>query len=182
MRYAITGSIGTGKSTVCDILKQMGYKVYDADKIVHELYKEPAIISHIAFMFPDVVVNNKIDNKKLANIIFNDEYKKHELENYIHPLVKEKMLKMNDCFIEVPLLFESKMENIFDKVITVYCDLDIQVNRIIQRNNIKEVDALKIIRNQMDIKEKVKRSDFVIDNNGDINNVIKQVSDILLKL
>lgn len=182
MRYAITGSIGTGKSTVCDVLKKMGYLVYDADKIVHDLYDEPSVISHIKFMFPNVIINGKIDHKKLADIIYNDNYQKHELENYIHPLVKEKILQMKDCFVEVPLLFESGMETIFDKVITVYADLDVQIERIMKRNNIKKFDALKIIRNQMDIKEKVQRSDFVIDNNGDMNNIIKQVSDIIKKL
>ena len=173
MRYAITGSIGTGKSTIAGMFKERGFSVYDADKMVHELYQEKDVLKRVESMFPLAFKNGVMDTKVISDVIFNDNNKKEELENYIHPLVKEKILKLDNCIVEVPLLFESNMQDIFDKVILVYCSKEEQIKRLIARNSLTEKDALARINSQMDINKKISLSDFVITNEGSIENINK---------
>ena len=182
MRYAITGSIGTGKTTVANVFKELGFVIYDADEMVHELYKDKAVLDKVETMFPMAFENGQMHNKVVADVIFHDEKKKKELENFIHPLVKEKILQLDNCIIEVPLLFESKMEKLFDKVIVVYCDKDKQIKRVMKRNKISKEEATSRVDSQMDINEKIKLGDFVVDNSGKLCNIKKQVNDIVSKL
>ena len=182
MRYAITGSIGTGKTTIANIFKDKGFKVYDADVIVHDLYKDKEILKKVELVFPSAFKEGKMDSKVIANIIFNNKDKKQELESFIHPLVREEIMKLDNCLVEVPLLFESKMEDIFDKIILVYCNKEEQIKRVMKRNNLSSEEAILRINSQIDIEEKVKLSDFVIINEGTIENINKQVDDIISKL
>ena len=182
MRYAITGSIGTGKSTVANAFKKRGFKVLDADKMVHELYQDKAVLSKVEALFPEAFINHKMNKDVIANVIFSNQEKKKELENLIHPLVKEQILALDDVVIEVPLLYESNMQSLFNKVIVVYCTKDEQLKRLMIRNNITLDEAKKRINSQMDIEEKKKLGDFVVDNSGDIKNINKQVDDIIKKL
>lgn len=182
MRYAITGSIGTGKTTIANIFKERGYIVYDADKMVHDLYEDKIILKTIEKMFPDAFCDGVMNKEIIASIIFNDDKKKKELEEYIHPLVREEIKKLDNVIVEVPLLYESKMEDIFDKVILVYCNRNEQIKRIIARNNITKDEAIKRINSQMDIEEKKKYADFVLINEGSMEYINKQVDDIISKL
>lgn len=182
MRYAITGSIGTGKTTIANLFRERGYQIYDADEIVHELYKDKSVLKKVEEMFPLAFVKGTMESKVIANVIFHDKDKKKELEDYIHPLVKKEILKVDNCIVEVPLLFESKMEDIFDKVILVYCNKEEQIKRIMKRNALTKEEALLRINSQMDINEKIKLSDFVIINEGTVDDINKQVDDIIAKL
>lgn len=181
---AITGSIGTGKSTVSNIIKSMGFNVIDCDKIVHRLYEQRDIILQVKELFPNVVINNNINRKELGRIIFNDKLAKKKLEELIHPFVRKELEQVKDkmVFVEVPLLFESKMEDIFDKVICVACDSRYQIRRIMERNAIDEESAKKIINNQMPLQEKMALSDYVIYNNEDINSLIQDTKDLVNKI
>lgn len=186
---AITGSIGMGKSTVCDLVRLKGYSVYDCDKIVHKLYQEPNVLLKVCNLFPSVYQDGIISRKILGDIVFNDPEKKQMLEDLIFPFVKEEIIniKNNSCdniiFFEVPLLYESNMADLFNYVIVVYCDEEKQIKRIINRNNISYNEAKKRISLQMDISEKIKLSDFTISNNDnnlnklkeDIDNIINQI-------
>ena len=182
MRYAITGSIGTGKTTIASIFKENGYQVYDADVMVHTLYQDKNVLSQVKKMFPEAFNTGTMDKKVIANVIFNNQKKKKELEDFINPLVKEEILKLDNCIVEVPLLFESEMEDIFDKVILVYCSKEEQIKRLVKRNNITKEEAEARINSQMDINEKIKLSDFVITNEGTTEEIKKQVDDIMSKL
>lgn len=182
MRYAITGSIGTGKSTVAKLFKKRGYNVLDADKIVHELYQDKNVLSKVEMLFPDAFIDHKMNKEVIASTIFSNPEKKKKLEDLVHPLVKERIKAVDDVVIEVPLLYESNMQELFDKVIVVYCTKDEQIKRIQSRNNLTIDETIKRINSQMDIEEKIKRADFVIDNSGDIKNITKQVDDIIKKL
>ena len=181
---AITGSIGTGKSTVCTIIKSMGYNVVDCDKLVHHLYLEKEIINQVKELFPDVVDNGFINRKKLGSIIFNNKAEKEKLENLIHPYVRKELNKIKDkkTIVEIQLLFESHMEDLFDVIICVASDAEVQIDRIIKRNNISKESALKIINNQMDINKKIELSDFVIYNNLDMNQLIKDTKELMEKI
>lgn len=181
--FAITGSIGTGKSTISNIIKSLGYEIIDCDEIVHKLYQENDVILKIEKLFPNVIENKTINRKKLGQIIFNNSEEKKKLESLIHPLVRNKIKNKGRenrlIFVEVPLLYESKMEDMFVKVICVACDKDIQVKRIMARNNISKEETEKIIASQMPIEEKIRLADFVIYNNGDINKLIDETKKII---
>ena len=182
MRYAITGSIGTGKTTIAKMFKERGFVIYDADKMVHELYQDEHIIKCVESMFPEAFISGHMDTKVIADVIFHSKEKKKELENFIHPLVRERILELDNFIIEFPLLFESKMESLFDKIILVYCPKEEQLKRIMKRNNVSLEEAMSRVNSQMDINEKIGLSDFVLNNVGSRNTIKKQVNDIISKL
>lgn len=188
----ITGGIGTGKSTVCNYIKEKGYKVFDCDKISHDLleYNEDVKNKIIKEFGTEVLVqdnqNIKIDRKSLGKIVFNDYVKKQKLESIIHPeVIKEiKRLKKkhNICFIEVPLLYEAKLERLFDNVIVVYSPVDVQIERIMKRNNYTKEEALSRINAQMSIEEKKQKTNYVINTNCDMNKTYHDIDRILNSL
>ena len=182
MRYAITGSIGTGKSTIANIFKERGFSVYDADKIVHELYQDKDVLKEVEKMFPEAFVAGKMDTKVIANVIFSNPERKKELESFIHPLVKNKIMLLDNCIVEVPLLFESKMDYLFDKIILVYCKKEDQIKRIMNRDKVTKKEALQRINSQIDIETKKALSDYIVNNVGELKEVYKQVDDIIRDL
>ena len=195
-KIAITGNIAAGKTTVENIIKDNGYKVIDADKICHDaLENDKNIISEIKNIFKnfDITDNNgNLDRIKIGNIVFkNIEYKK-QLEEILHPFVKEKIniffeQNINEIFVfaSIPLLFETHMENNFDKIIFVAADENIRLERIIKRNNCTQTQALARIKSQMLQDKKIELSDFVINNNGSLevlqantNQVLKDLNNL----
>lgn len=185
----ITGSISSGKSKVSEYLKEKGYLVIDTDKITHELYEYGNKgYKEISIHFPKSINGNCVDRKKLGEIVFNNPDKLKLLNNIIHPLVKEELLnqvKLCDdeiIFVEVPLLFEANFDKECNKILCVYVNNDIQIERLMKRNNIDRSDAIKLINKQMDINTKAKLSDYVIDNSYDISNTYQEIDKFLLKL
>lgn len=184
---AITGSIACGKSTVSDYLIRKGYEVIDTDKIVHRLYE----YNNLGFLaikneFPSVIEKNQVNRKKLASIVFNDNKELEKLNGMIHPLVRDEVQKIavnskNEIiFVDVPLLFESKFNLFVDKTICVYVDLDTQILRLQNRNNISKEEAIKLVNKQLSSKEKAKLSDYIINNTLDLQHTYEQV-DLVLK-
>lgn len=188
----ITGGIGTGKSTVCKYIKEKGYKVFDCDKISHDLleYDENIKNKIIKEFGTDIVYeeNNtiKINRKILGKIVFNDPLKKQKLEDIIHPEVIKEIKRLrkenNICFIEVPLLYEAKLERLFDNIIVVYSPLEVQKERIIKRNNYTEEEALSRINAQMSIEEKKNKAEYVINTNCEIDITHNDIDKILNKI
>lgn len=183
---AITGSIACGKSTVSNYLIDLGYEVIDTDKIVHMLY-EYNNLGYLAIKteFPEVIINNEVDRKKLARIVFSDNLKLEKLNSLIHPLVRDEVMKMANnskneiIFVDVPLLFESKFNLFVDKTIAVYTDLDTQINRLMNRNNISKDEALNLISKQLSSSKKAQLSDYVIDNSKGLENTYNEVRLVL---
>lgn len=179
----ITGGIATGKSVVSSYLINKGYKVVDADEIVHESYNDEKIKMRIKNEFNDAVIDNKIDRKILSNIIFNNEDKRLLLNSIIHPYVFDKILAVINTtqdsiiFIDVPLLFESGFNELCNKVICVSTTKDNEIKRLISRNNITVEEALKKINSQMELTKKEQLSDYIIDNNASLDNTYKQIDD-----
>lgn len=174
---AITGSFGTGKSTVGRILKQLGICVVDTDHIVGKiLATKNHITKKIIKMF------GYADKKSLAKVVFHNPSKRKKLESIVHPEVR-RVLKIfisknrNKKIIAVliPLLFESKMNKTYDEVWCVTCSKKEQIKRLIQKG-FKLSEIKKRILAQLPQKEKVKRSDFVIDNSGTIQRTKRQVA------
>lgn len=184
LKIAITGNIASGKSQAEKYLENLGYTVYDSDKIAHNVLDK--ITEFYGF---DVFTDGKIDRKKLGTLVFSFPDLRKKLEELTHPKVKSEILNLfakheNDkyVFVSVPLLYEAGFEDIFDKVIFIAVDKDIQLKRLMQRNNLSEEEALKRISAQMSQHEKIKRADFIIENNSTLESLNRQIADIIDRL
>lgn len=178
--YGITGSIACGKSTVTKYLLEKGYIVVDSDKLSHQALFDETCKKQIYELFPEVFINNNIDRKKLGAILFSNKIAKKQIESIIHPYVIEKLntakkLDQNILFLDIPLLYEAKLEGLVDKVIVVYVTKDIQIERLIKRDNCTKEQALQRINNQIDIEEKRKKANFVLDNSLLQEDLYKQI-------
>ena len=182
---ALTGGISTGKSTVCNLFKLHGFLTIDADKIAHRLLDEN---SHkIATMFGgQYVENGKVLRKELGKIIFSNEENKLKLEALLHPLIKEEIIKESKIFeeqnkpyfVDIPLFFE-KMHYPIPKSLVIYTPKNLQIERLMKRDNISEEEAKLKISNQMDIEEKRKLADMVIDNSQNLKHLQNEVERII---
>jgi len=195
MRVGLTGSIATGKSSVANMLKELGVYIIDADEIAHDaLKKTEKPYKQILDVFGSNILDEQgnIDRKKLGSIVLNDKQKLAVLESIIHPYVQQKRKEIEESILQndrnaviiydVPLLFEKHLENSFDKIIVVYVPKDIQIKRLMKRQNISYDEALNLINLQICIEEKKKKADFVIDNSYSLENTKKQVLEVFKKL
>ena len=173
-QYAVvlTGSISTGKSTASAILKKLGFKIIDADKIAHEVLNQQH--KEIASLFGASLVHDEvIDRKALGKIVFCDEIKRRALESLLHPLIYKKIEayaeeldnKKEVYLIDIPLFFETNRYPI-EKSIVVYTPYEIQIKRLMQRDKANRDNSQKRIDTQISIEEKVKKASYVIDNSG----------------
>lgn len=187
----ITGGISSGKSFVCSYLNKLGFTVLDCDKINRELSKiNMPIYNRIKeeFGIEYLDSNLEIDKKKLGNLIFNDENAKLKLNSISHPLILEelnnqiKKSNSNIIFVEIPLLFEAKLEYLCDIIICVYLPKDIQISRLISRDNITSELAKKKLLAQMPLDMKKELSDYVIDSSNGFDDTICQINEIIKKI
>ncbi len=191
VKIGVTGGIGAGKSTICEIFSNLDIPVYNADQRARFLMEnDPELISKIKNEFSgEAYLENGLNRSFLSKKVFNDETQLKKLDDLVHPAVfrdfdlwvkdhqsKELVVK------EAALLFESGSYKDLDKVILVYCPLEIRINRILLRDEYRNrSDVEKIIEKQMSDTEKKKLADFVIVND-DQRTVIPQVMEILEKL
>lgn len=191
----VTGGIASGKSNVCNIIEQEGYPVIDCDKITAELSVQGGLLYNVIvkeFGEDFLLDNGDLDRKKLAKKIFNDSKSKEVLDKITHPIIYEEVKKRLDkisdglVFLEAPLLYESKFDNICDKIICVFLQKRLQVQRLMDREGIDEDYALAKIHSQMDLYMKKSLADFVIDSKGTFEetkllvlNVINDIKGVL---
>lgn len=189
-KIAITGGIGSGKSTVCKCLSEMGYSIFSCDKIYNELIFEPSYISKIEKAFPNVVVHNQIDKTRLASIIFSSDTAREKLNSIAHPLIMERLHNLMDSvtedtvFAEVPLLFERGYEQNFDKIIVVMRNLEQRIQATSLRDNITASQAMAKIQAQYDYAKDEKQllknvNVHILDNNGNLSSLKNQLLNIL---
>lgn len=189
MIIGLTGSISVGKSQVLEILKELSYDTVDLDSISHELLKKEDVKKELCDNFSyDILENDEINRKKLSKIVFKDKKKLRILNSIVHPKIIAEMKQIiknnvsDVLIIEVPLLFELKLEKYFDKILLVYSNPDIQLKRLMKRNNISEKEAKNLINSQIDIREKAKKTKYIIINETDIkdlkNNVLKVMDEL----
>ena len=189
-RIAITGGIAAGKTTVSNVFKENGAYVVDADVIVHELLSPDTAVGKqvVGLLGKEIVVKGKIDRKKIAHLVFSNPKKLSSLEAILHPAVKQEIEnhykkvkdRTNSTFfvVEVPLLYEAKMEAMFDTVIAVIADPSIAKSRFSLGE--KEYE-LRTKRQEKD-RLKAQKADFTIVNDGDIASLKKATLKIIKEL
>lgn len=179
-KVAITGGLSSGKSTVGRLFKDLGAYLLDSDEIVHKLLKNTSIKEKIITLLgPEVEQNKSLNRKKIASLVFSDPQKLNRLEQIIHPHVREEIekkykqelnsKKWNLFVVEIPLLFETKMEKNFDATIAVVADPDVCMKRFSERFNKDEFELRS--QRQWPIDQKAQKADFLIYNNGDLSEL-----------
>ncbi len=191
LKVGLTGGIATGKSVVCNILRELGCYVLEADKLAHKFYRPKTkiweeIVAHFGkeILNPDLTINRS----KLGNIVFNNEKERDFLNRLIHPLVIEEEKKIfkevekggkHEIFItEAALIVEAGLVSNFDRLIVVYCDEETQLKRLIERNKIEREEAIKRVRSQFPLSEKLKYADYKINTSGTLRETVEQTEKV----
>ena len=188
MIVGITGSIASGKSLVTSYLLEKGFKVIDSDKIAKEQMEKPEIIQLLKTHFGnEIITGGEVNRLTLGAIIYNNEEKRLLLNSLIHPLVISEIKRLTKnlremAFVDVPLLYEAKMEAMFDKIIVVDVRPDLQIKRLMKRDQITEELAQLKIKSQWSLEIKKAKADYVIDNSGRRTHTQLQVEQILRSL
>jgi dephospho-CoA kinase len=179
LKVGLTGSIAVGKSYVCEVLRELGALVLDADQTAREVVKPgtiglQSIVEHFG---ADVLQpNGELDRARLGAIVFADERQRQLLNSIVHPLVFEAQDEwLNECerlhpqkiaVIDAALMIESESYRRFNKIIVVWCEPSVQLERLRERDNLSEAEALRRISAQMPQEEKKRYADFLIDTSG----------------
>lgn len=187
LRIALTGGIGSGKSTVTSKFQQLGVPVIDSDVISRDIVKpgKPCLKSIINEFGSNLLTSEgTLDRDKLRNIIFNDDTAKKKLETILHPAIyqeiEEQVSKVDYpyCLIVIPLLIETKATDRFDRILVVDTPETLQVERARNRDKTSTKNIEKIIKTQVDQKQRLKYADDVIDN----SLTIEELNDSVVKL
>lgn len=191
MIIGLTGSIASGKSTVANMLKEYGLPIVDAD-VVARLVVEPgtSTLQKIVEAFGEdaLTEDGAMNRQKIGAIIFNDEVKRKVLNGIIHPAIRQEMLRQRDEHVEngektvvmdIPLLFESKLQHFVEKILVVSVSEETQLKRLMERNQLSEADAKARIQSQLSLSVKEQGADAVINNNGAIEETAQQLETIL---
>jgi len=188
---ALTGNYGMGKSTVLSLFKKSGFSTLDADRIVGSLFRKKVILEKIMQLMGSTVFNDNgsLNKKRVAEVIFKNASLRYSLEDILHPFVFEKIKhfveKMNVhdniLIIAVPLVYERRYEDRFDKIIVVHTTEETALKRL-GKKGVPKKDAFLRLKAQLPITEKMKRADFLIDNNGTLTETKMQVEKLYKKL
>jgi len=181
---AITGGMASGKSAVTGMLKAKGAVIFDADKVVHEYYRDEtsAVYKKLRKIFPQVFGEGGLSRAKLRKVVFSDNRKLRILERIVHPFVVkdlarwvEKNNKLKGIFAaEVPLLFEKKLNKYFDRAIVVCARESITERRLKNKFDAATCKILRRQKLQMCLREKMEKADFIIQNNSSLARLKKR--------
>lgn len=187
MKVAITGTIGAGKSSVSKLIQDQSFVCYDTDKMVHEYYKKEGALYHdvVALLGPGVLdADQNLSRKKMAALLFDQQHQLQELESLVFNQVKQDILKIFKenphrlIFFEVPLLFESGLDSLFDAIIVVDADESLRLKRLEQKG-IDKIQAEKRMARQWSSKEKQAQADYIILNNTTLDDLKEEVNEVL---
>ncbi|MGJ8528644.1 dephospho-CoA kinase [Maritalea sp.] len=188
IKLGLTGSMATGKSTVAKMFANRDIPIYDADQAVHELYENEAV-GPVGALFPDTVIDGRIDRKALSGHVLADKKKLAQLEELVHPLVHQKMhdfiaaqseAGQELIILEIPLLFETGKAYPLDKIAVTYCDDQVQKQRALARAGMTTEKFEAIKSRQMSQDQKKKRADFIIDT-GTTPEMTQQIVDEIIQ-
>ncbi|HIP62148.1 MAG TPA: dephospho-CoA kinase [Sulfurovum sp.] len=194
MRYkhaiALSGSIATGKSSVASIFLEFGFSIIDADKIAHRILDKQA--DKIAKIFgKQYCTEQVVDRKALGSLVFADKKAKEKLESLLHPLIEKEIERLSleldklgkPYLVDIPLFFEFERYDISSSIV-VYAPLEIQLSRLMTRDECSKDEAYRRINSQMDIELKKSKATYVIDNSKDmihLRNECMHIRDLILK-
>ena len=186
----LTGNIGCGKTTVAHMFEDLGVEVIEADRIGHQLLEKEKIKKRVVSIFTESVLNGKgnISRKKLRNLVFKDKKKLELLNSILHPLmVKEikkkiRMSRSNLIIVDAAVLLEAGWDSLVDKILVVTTPCHTQSKRVKDQSDFSAVEIKGIMEAQFPQSEKIKRADFVIENDGSIDKTREQVRKIWEKL
>ena len=191
---AITGGIGSGKSTLCNKLKEKGFKIHSSDEQVAKIYKNPEkkFVTYLRTIgLSKSISKKKIDKKIISKIIFENKQIRKKLELYIFKIVrkkrsdfikKEKQKKTKLIFIDIPLLFENNLEKQFNKVISIIASKQIRLKRLKKTRKMTENQFKNITRSQTSDVIRKKKSDYVIYNNSTLKDYKIKINKLISKL
>jgi len=195
LKVGLTGSIAVGKSFVLSVFDELGCVTFDADRIAHAVM-EPGRQAHreIVLEFGDGVLaaDNSIDRQKLGAIIFADPARRERLNKIVHPRVIEEQNRLLEqaeaaqpdgiAVIDAALMIESGGYKRFDKLVVVFCDRGLQIERLMTRNRLSREDAELRIASQMSSEEKRRYADYEIDTSAGFDETRKQVTELYSQL
>ncbi len=191
-KIAITGGIGSGKSSVLHILGEMGYPIFSCDEIYREIIDIPEYIQKIESIFPECIVDGKIDRKILSKTVFQNKEMLTKLNSIAHPLIMQRLLeRMNESasetvFAEVPLLFEGNYENLFDKIIVVLRNPTKRIQSVVERDQISPIEVKNRISTQFDFDSpknaiRLKNCNVIfLKNEGDLSALKNKIENLVL--
>ena len=190
MIIGLTGSIASGKSTIADMIRNMGLPIVDADLVARQVVEvgSPTLAEIVEEFGQDILLSTgEMDRAKVGAIIFNDEQKRLKLNSIIHPAIRVEMIRQRDAYVgegkhvvmDIPLLFESKLQHLVDKILVVTVSPKVQLQRLMTRNNLSKEEAEARIASQLPLKEKEEGADAIIYNNGTIEQSKHQLLDIM---
>ncbi|PID47422.1 MAG: dephospho-CoA kinase [Proteobacteria bacterium] len=179
--FALSGGIATGKSTVADKLKSLGFDLIDLDLIAHELLDLHAESIGVIFG-KEFIKKQRVDRKALGLLVFSNKKARKKLENFLHPLIKQEAIKLSrkfeekkePYFIDIPLFFEGRSYDIKHSIL-VYAPKNLQLLRLMKRSHLSKKEALARIEAQMNIEKKKKMANFIIDNSKDLKHLEKEI-------
>lgn len=193
LKVGLTGSIGCGKSSLSNILKKHDIPIIDADIKGREIYENKELLRDIEKSFGSSVINKDgtLNRKNLGKIVFNDDYKLEKLNSLTHPviqnMIKDDLNKYEKfgkkiAVVDAALLIEAGFMNMLDTLVVVTCSEEVQLQRVVLRDNCSEEDAMGRIKSQMPQDEKVKYAEFVVDNSGTIEHLEKEAEKLIKSL
>lgn len=191
MIIGLTGSIASGKSTVSNMLKEKGYPIVDADEIARLVVKpgNPTLLE-IQQQFGSEFIreDGSLNRERLGEWIFTHPAEREKLNGIIHPAIRKEMIRQKEKWItegastiimDIPLLFESKLESFVEKILVVSVTPEVQLRRLMERNVLSEEEAKKRILSQIPVADKEKRADAVIHNNSTIEETKCQLNALI---
>ena len=187
-KIAITGGIGSGKSTVAKQIALLGFPVFSCDEIYRELLQDNAYIAQISRVFSDVVKEGVIDKKALSRRVFSSETDRKRLNSIAHPLIMERLYaRMSACtnelvFAEVPLLFEGGYENDFAHIIVVRRNDEERIESVMKRDGVSKAEVLARLSVQFDYKDIKNKNVYFIDNDSGIEELELKTKQMILQL
>ena len=190
MILGLTGGIATGKSTASEYFEGRGIKVICADKIAREVVEKKEILETLVSVFGrEIIENEKLDRKKLREIVFKDKLLVERLNNITHPAIIDRIkLEVENnkneklIILDIPLLFEGNYEFLVEKILLISCDLEVQIKRVQSRDRVSKENAKNIIKNQMPLAEKMEKADYIIENNGEQKEFLEKLEKFLEKM
>lgn len=187
LKIGLTGGIGSGKSTACEIFSEFGVPVIDADIIAHNLVKPGMpVLQAIINEFGEGIVtkDGSLDRKKLRDQIFTNETDRKKLENILHPAIYNEIAHETEgllskyCIIALPLLLETGASKIIDRILVIDSPRELQLSRASIRDNVSKSDIETIMHSQISADDRLAVADDIVNNDGDIDNLRRQICDL----